>query len=73
MRGGAAVSVDTFVPTATWDSVDIQADYIMQEAKATVCPHLQLQDAVLVLIFERWERGILNKDERDRLVKRLYE
>jgi hypothetical protein len=63
------MSIETFVQPDRGDSVAIR---IMEEAKATKCDHIYLSDALLILIFERWERGILNIDERDRLVKRLY-
>jgi len=46
---------------------------MVEEARATKCEHLRMQDALLILIFERWERGIINTSQRDTLVKRLYE
>jgi hypothetical protein len=45
---------------------------ITHEARATKCEHISFKDALLVLTFERWERGILSIDERDRLLRRLY-
>lgn len=48
------------------------AKHIVEEVRATKCEHIRFQDALLILIFERWERGIISLDERDRLVKRLF-
>ena len=52
--------------------LDDKAKSISDEAHATKCEHIRFADALLILIFERWERGILSIDERDRLVRRLY-
>jgi hypothetical protein len=52
------------VPTSTVTA-------IVDEAKATR-GSLRLTDAILVLVFERWERGIITKTQRDYLVNRLY-
>jgi hypothetical protein len=54
------------------DYLNLVAVAIADEARATKCEHIRLQDALLILVFERWERGIINNDERDRLIKRLY-
>lgn len=53
------------------ESTKLAVASIVDEAKATR-GRLRLQDALLVLIFERWDRGIINEAERDYLVKRLY-
>lgn len=58
-------------PTSFYILNDI-ATQISEEARATKCEHIRLLDALLILVFERWERGIINIDERDRLVKRLF-
>lgn len=48
------------------------ATTISEEVRATKCDHIRFQDGLLVLTYERWERGIINTGERDILLRRLY-